>query len=158
MLIMPDGLVFSCCEKLTWRAARSDEIVSKIKRVNKIDEAIKKMICDENPDIEARSKATKSGIIDGKIGNCLVYVAVSDSDHAFDWQLLHMQRLMAETKTLRECLCLTVNKNNGNISEEVFQFVELPFIDFVSISEDPLITTSYINDGCHVCPLYRECR
>jgi len=157
MLVMPDGIVFSFCEKLTWRAARDEEITSRIKRINQIDESIKNMICSENPDIESRGTQTKSGMIDGKLGSRLVYVAVSDSDSAFEWQIMHIQRLMAETKTLRECLLLVVNKNTATISDEIIPFVELPVIDFISISNEPLVMTSYINDACHLCPLCGEC-
>lgn len=157
MFILPSNVILSPCRKLIWSGSRNNNVIEKIRNINKMDLAIRDVIASENDALEKRHAKLPSGEIDGIIFGKLLYIAVSDTDEEKEWHLLHLQKLMSETKTLRECLLLTVNKNTGSVTDQTLPFNRDCVVDFVAISKETVNEEKDPNDSCHLCPFYGEC-
>lgn len=121
-----------------------------------IDENIRKFIAESNPQATDINKILPHGRIDGRLDNKLVYVApfVNDISESF---LLRAHLLMSDTKTLRSCMMLAVNKMTGDVAMHEFNFNEELVIDFLSIAKE-IETQPAINCfDCSICPFSGGC-
>ncbi|UCS82862.1 hypothetical protein vBYenSP400_72 [Yersinia phage vB_YenS_P400] len=169
MIPIPNSdVIISACPKLIWMAYRDNELIDKLRTMQRIDKAIKSMICDDNKEIKMRDAELPSGLIDGMIdinGEFhLVYVNPSARESPMDYHLLHAQSLMHESTALSKkgnkltkCLLLTVNKLTGDVSTEVMAFNPEFVIDYESIANEPVCQIKNENDACFICKFRGEC-
>lgn len=156
MIRLPDGTICSMCPRLIWLTHNNPDAMGAANNVMHIDEQIRKSIASTNPDATDINKELPNGRIDGRVGNKLVYVAPFSSDINESF-LLHAHLLMSDTKTLRTCMMLAVNKITGDVALREFDYDESLVVDYKAIAEEETEQPGSPCEDCQLCPFSGDC-
>lgn len=156
MIKLPGGTICSMCPRLIWKYQRTQAATNWCDNVMQIDEQIRKHIAGTNPDATDVNKELPHGRIDGRVGNKLVYVAPFSSDINESF-LLHAHLLMSDTKTLRTCMMLAVNKITGDVALREFDYDESLVVDYKTIAEEETEQPGSPCEDCQLCPFSGDC-
>lgn len=156
MIKLPDGTICSMCPRLIWKYPRNQAVTSWCDNVMQIDEQIRRHIAGTNPSATDINKDLPHGRIDGRMADKLIYVAPFSSDISESF-LLHAHLLMSDTKTLRSCMMLAVNKITGDVAMREFEFDESMVIDYKAIAEEETEQPASPCEDCQICPFRGDC-
>lgn len=156
MIKLPDGTICSMCPRLIWLAHNSPDEMGAANNVMQMDEQIRRHIAGTNPSATDINKDLPHGRIDGRMADKLIYVAPFSSDISESF-LLHAHLLMSDTKTLRSCMMLAVNKITGDVATREFEFDESMVIDYKAIAEEETEQPASPCEDCQICPFRGDC-